>query len=704
MTLNHRKRPGPALILLIVAVLIVTLSCSSDSNDSDDNELDSPNQTDYGSPYKVHIKEISNSETNIAFGLIADTHIDQGNCCCGKDNTKRTREVVRDINKDCSHSDCLGVVHLGDLVDGNNTQYVVAFRQIFENDYPGHDGGAIAGCRDTNYDAYSHGDKIKFPVFPTLGNHDIPPFHSGEENWRMAQDYIGDRVIGAHNLLEHYKEVNYVWRWGKYVFFQLGQWAGSYEHEEEGAVDHNKLSWLRAALKKHVGNSGLGVFIFHHYGWDGFSEEKRWWNSDQRERELNVLCRRLNENHPSVPYNIIGIITGHNHDPRHLHVKAGKDLNGQEVIFDNYVMQASGARGGSDEYGFSIVHLDGSQMAMRTKNCNSGLWTDTMKDITLGIVNEPDSFRFSIGDSLNTSGDPAEWHSFERPFSGDTEFGGGVAQGYIDDGDNAGKPDIVLMGIDSRPGAKRFYYRIGFNLSPSENAFDSWSPIRFSPDIGRLTRGAGAAISDIDGNGRPDLVLMYIDAPDGPNQFRYMIGWNLDTEGNAERWSDLIHGPSPGNQSAGGGAEIADIDGNGHPDLLVMDIDDPKGPNQFRYTIAWNLDVEGNPTHWSEIQHAPLSPGDSSDGGGASLADFDGDGSLDLLLMSLDNPDGANTYRYIVGWDLDADGKPESWSDLHYGPSPGSRATGAGASVFIDQDSSEHRLFFMSVDDPLGQE
>jgi hypothetical protein len=449
---------------------------------------------------------------------------------------------------------------------------------------------------------------------------------------------------------------------GAYVFFQLGLWAGSYEYEDANATDHDKIRWLRSALKKHVGNSGLGVFICQHYGWDGSSKNKKWWNDEQRQREINVLCRRTdNDSYKStcVPYNVLAFITGHNHNPAFVEPinKVGKDGKGNDVKFDNYVMQSSGAAYSDGKYGFSIMRLDGNLLTMRTKTMRMKKegkkdvvgWSTHKKLYTLGIKDEPDSFRFTVGRNLKSDGTTDSWDSMiNRPFSGDTEFGGGAVFTDIDHNTSDINPsDIVLVGIDSQPELKRFYYRIGYNLKKSGN-FSSWGSVKYSPNIGSLTAGGGAAAADIDGNGKPELILMYIDAPDGADQFRYMIGWNLDTEGNPAKWSPIVHGPSPGTLTAGGGAAIADIDGNGRLDLLLMSVDNPDGPNQFRYTIGWNLDKKGNPENnkWSPIVYGH-SPGGLTAGGGAAIThsqDSQGGTQLDLFLMAIDDPLGTECH------------------------------------------------------------
>jgi hypothetical protein len=717
------------LLFLLILVAVSVFNCSDDSKNTNGDEggdEGSANQDNYGDPYNVTINQVDSER--IAFGLITDTHIDVGNCDYHNPNQRRAIQVANDINIDCSKAGCLGVVHLGDYTNGNNTQYIVAFRQIFENDYPGHSGGAIAGAKDNDYDCYSDGTKINFPVFPTVGNHDIGPFKDSE-NWEKALDYIEDRIGGAKHLLEHYNKVNYVWQWGKYVFFQLGQWAGSCTNEIDNQIDYDKISWLRSALKKHVGNSGLGVFILQHYGFEGFSREARWWNDTQRKIELAVLCRRPynyslsgSDPPPGVPYNTIAFLTGHNHKPELIDVPAdGKDLNGSDITFKDYVNISSGGKypntGSPGFYGFSIAQLDGSQMIINTKTCTDddpdndnekecldNSWSTQTLNYSIGVMDEPDSFRFTVGRNMQSDGSISSWDSMtNRPFSGDTELGGGVAHAYIGGDDRYNKTDIIMVGIDSQPGPKRFYYRIGFDyLELQGGGFNSWGSIKYSPQIGSLAAGAGAAAADINGKGGTDLVLMYVDAPKGANQFRYMVGWDLDAEGNPESWSEIIHGPSPGDLSAGGGAAIADINGNGSLDLLLMDIDAPDGPDNFRYTIAWDLDTEGNPASWSEIIHGP-SPGDLSAGGGAAIADIDGNGVHDLLLMSMDSPDGPNHYRWVIGWNLNKSGVPESWSDVRQGSSPGTLSIGAGATIFDTELGSQQALFLMDIDDPLGE-
>ena len=111
---------------------------------------------------------------------------------------------------------------------------------------------------------------------------------------------------------------------------------------------------------------------------------------------------------------------------------------------------------------------------------------------------------------------------------------------------------------------------------------DWWSDIKPVPGwFGSEDQGAGIAIADINGDGWPDLIVFHIDNPGGENHGYYRIGWNLDTNGNVKGgWSDIR--PVPGwfgSEDQGAGIAIADINGDGRPDLIVFHVDNPGGEN-----------------------------------------------------------------------------------------------------------------------------
>ena len=393
-------------IIFMLSLLLLLFGCNNVVES--EIEPDRGNQGDYGNPHKIFIRPLPDDQRDVAFGLIGDTHIDASyaglvphvewhwygpvttwdHCYRDTPHMLRNRDVVRCLNIDLANtSNCHGIIHVGDMVNANNTQNLVAFRQLYECGYPGNDGGAIAGVPDNSYNAYSQGYKVNKTVFPSIGNHDDPFWSNGSHDWHESYSYIHDSIKDADGIISHYYNDGqaYAWRWGQYYFIVLGMWAGSGKHESDTYISYEKLHWLKDFLANHVGDSELGVLIFQHYGWDNFSTENRWWNSHMRELELDVLCRR-DWNDPSYqparPYNVLGIFTGHCHNSHHFNIYAGQDSHGNDVNFKNIIVDDAGAE---SNYGFSIVHLYGDSLKVSTKKCHNNTWSHWSMPTHVGL-------------------------------------------------------------------------------------------------------------------------------------------------------------------------------------------------------------------------------------------------------------------------------------------------------------------------------
>jgi len=394
-------------LLLVISIILLSLFIACAGNKYTGKQegvlcmgTDDPDHCDWGGPKKIDLTSVpvADNEKNIAFGIITDTHVDaltsqygpkyctSGGYADWYNNSQKmhnNRTIIADLNKDCSKTgaigvDCLGIVHLGDMVNDWKTQQVLAFRQLYEHDYPGNNGGTVYSDSCISDDnGYSLGFRISYPVIPMLGNHDVTAHF--EDQAKETGGYIIQRMGGATGLLAQYPSdnpSNFIWRWGQYIFVTLGLWAGSYNWGDPNHTDTSKLNWLRDNLDKFAGGDNLGVLIFQHYGWDGFSEESRWWTDDQRDMMLDVLCRRdigPGNNGSCNPYNVIGIFTGHNHWPQQwIKVDAGKDANGNPVQFWDFSMMTAGFNTSDGTYGFSVVQLTGDHMYIHTKAHNDG--------------------------------------------------------------------------------------------------------------------------------------------------------------------------------------------------------------------------------------------------------------------------------------------------------------------------------------------
>ncbi|MFH0761039.1 MAG: VCBS repeat-containing protein [Bacteroidota bacterium] len=371
--------------------------------------------------------------------------------------------------------------------------------------------------------------------------------------------------------------------------------------------------------------------------------------------------------------------------------------NGQAYIFgaaDNH--QFNGRN-----YFFQEITADGK---MGTETSHGTLDRDFDFAFPFTLYDSPGSFRYTIGWDLSksTAAPARSWSTrFTDAWYGEVQFGGGAAL-YDIDKDVAQRYDAVLMGIQTLDGPDRYYYKVAWNLDGAGKA-SAWSQTILGPAIGESQAGGGADIGDIDGDGEPDLLLMNVDDPAGCNSFRYHIGWNLGTNGKASSWSSMIQGPDLGEYDSGGGAALGDIDRNGRPDFVFMGIDNPDQNNQYWYIIGKNPDITGKVSSWSPRISAPVELYFYSAGGGAALVDVNGNDKLDLILMNIDSREGDNEFWVHVGWDIDINGNAVNWSSF-IGPKPGWITKGGGAAVADIDKNGILDLLLMAIDDPFGHD
>ncbi|MCB0705910.1 MAG: hypothetical protein KDC34_11395 [Saprospiraceae bacterium] len=241
--------------------------------------------------------------------------------------------------------------------------------------------------------------------------------------------------------------------------------------------------------------------------------------------------------------------------------------------------------------------------------------------------------------------------------------GAGVALGKID---RNARMDMVIFYIDNPRYSNKGYYRIGKNLS-SQGVPASWTEIKEVPGrLGWENQGGGVALGDINGDGKLDMVIMYIDNPNRNNKAFYRIAWSLDDNGDPASWSEPIEFPfGLGWENQGGDICLADISGTGKLDLIIYYIDNPSGGNAGYYRIGWDLNENGIPSSWSEPRTVGMPFGWENQGGGISVISkfIDGRVQNDLLIFDIDNPSGNNYGFLTVGKDLSTEGYPASWSD-----------------------------------------
>src|SRR5215469_6599393 len=117
-------------------------------------------------------------------------------------------------------------------------------------------------------------------------------------------------------------------------------------------------------------------------------------------------------------------------------------------------------------------------------------------------------------------------------------------------------------------------------MSISFRAIPDW----FSPE----NKGASVAVGDVTGNGTADLIVLAVDSGQQPNRSAYRIGRDLDADGNVSAgWTPWIAVPDWFSQDTqGAGIAVADLNGNGRLDLVVLMVDNAAQLNRGAYRVG----------------------------------------------------------------------------------------------------------------------
>ena len=259
----------------------------------------------------------------------------------------------------------------------------------------------------------------------------------------------------------------------------------------------------------------------------------------------------------------------------------------------------------------------------------------------------------------------------------------------------AGQTDLVLVQAAAQAASTDLSYRIARDLN------GCGVPTHFAPDDA-LAAGpsrpaslisAGLAVADLDKDGNPELVLFCIDSATGATRGSYRIGWKLDATGKVDHWSADVSLPYATRQlrppvHVGGSMTLADLDGSGSPDMLVLVAEraaiPPGQTPTLYYVVGKNLDATGQISGgWGNAITVPFAIGTGSTLGvaGIAVADTRGSGMLDVVIAYVDIAGANRTTWYRVGWTLDANGNPTGgWSDPYRMPDTGGAAI-AGISL-----------------------
>jgi hypothetical protein len=204
------------------------------------------------------------------------------------------------------------------------------------------------------------------------------------------------------------------------------------------------------------------------------------------------------------------------------------------------------------------------------------------------------------------------------------------------------------------PGPNKGLFRVGRNLDAQGNVTGGWTDWQQVPGwVSWSDQGAAIAATDINGDGRPDLVVFHIDDfhtdnPIRPNKGFYRVGSSLTSEGLVSEWTDWFEVDWFSWFNQGAGVAIQDLDGNGRPEIIVFQVDNAPQQNAGYYRVAWNLDPLGRVQDgWGPWVKVDSWNSFENQAGGLALASFGG-ARPKAVVFHVDNPAGVNAGLFAV--------------------------------------------------------
>lgn len=239
----------------------------------------------------------------------------------------------------------------------------------------------------------------------------------------------------------------------------------------------------------------------------------------------------------------------------------------------------------------------------------------------------------------------------------------------------------------------------------SISLYPSTTGTRQVSGLGHINQGAGVAIGDIDKNGRPDMILMGIDNPKGKNNFWYKVLYDIDENGYYSKESSILSISAEGWENSGGDIALCDLNNNGILDMVLLCTDKPTTAGRaYRwYYVAYDLKPDGHYNSLSSL-NTRIELGFFYDGAGIDICDINKNGTPDLLMMVYDAPEGENSFRYQIAFDLQSNGNYLSLSPVYEVPGLGHDGDGAGVAVGDIDNNGTLDILFMALDAPSGKD
>ncbi|MFF4653021.1 hypothetical protein [Streptomyces sp. NPDC001380] len=277
----------------------------------------------------------------------------------------------------------------------------------------------------------------------------------------------------------------------------------------------------------------------------------------------------------------------------------------------------------------------------------------------------PNQVRYRVGPDLGFDGRPrASWGPAD-PYAGPVfhEEAKGLGTALADLTGN-GRPDLVVLTVEPQAdGTRRAVYRVGRDLDAAGTATGGWQGPFTVPDPLPAIQACGIAVTDLDGNGRPELVLAYA----FQGRIAYRVGWSLGADGTVgDGWGHSTDVPWPVTAEVTGlGIAVTDLlDDDDCADLVVVAATRNGAGDRVDYRVGRRVNRRGRVTGgWTGASSLGGEPTGTvpHQGLGVAVADFTGSRRPDLLVFRIENQPDENRGLYRIGFDLDNTGRAAWW-------------------------------------------
>ncbi|WP_169922706.1 FG-GAP repeat domain-containing protein, partial [Streptomyces lushanensis] len=152
----------------------------------------------------------------------------------------------------------------------------------------------------------------------------------------------------------------------------------------------------------------------------------------------------------------------------------------------------------------------------------------------------------------------------------------------------------MLVATLDQPGpASAVRLRVGRDLGFDAAPRAGWTPrdpSKQSPPFRPEARGLGVALADLTGNGRPDLIAFTVQPGETGPTGVYRIGRDVAPDGTVTGgWSETFALPDPMPDVTACDIAVADLDRDGRPELIVG----YASAGQVSYRVGWGLGATG---------------------------------------------------------------------------------------------------------------